>query len=84
MGARIKGRVKKKSIKAKVTSLSGTKKRLSRMGKEQKKGHRGVSADYMTRSRILKKLQLPLKDFRRLCILKVGLSKPKHKLSDGD
>mmetsp|Transcript_28545 Transcript_28545/g.37042 ORF Transcript_28545/g.37042 Transcript_28545/m.37042 type:complete len:686 (+) Transcript_28545:104-2161(+) len=70
MGNRVKGKVKKKSIKAKVTSSMGSKRRLSRMGKEMKKGMRGYSANYITRSQILKRLQITLKDFRRLCILK--------------
>ncbi|CAN0000588.1 unnamed protein product [Heterosigma akashiwo] len=67
---RPKGKPKKKSIKAKVTSTMGSKRRLSRMGKESKKGMRGSAANYMTRSQILKRLQITLKDFRRLCILK--------------
>ena len=67
---RVEGRKKKKSIKTKVTSMSSSKKRLSRMGKKIKKGQMGPSADFMTRSSVLRKLQITLKDFRRLCILK--------------
>lgn len=40
------------------------------MGKIQKKGKKGVAAQYLTRNRAIKKLQITLKDFRRLCILK--------------
>nr|CCA19689.1 pescadillolike protein putative [Albugo laibachii Nc14] len=67
---RVKGKKKLKSIKAKVTGVMGSKRRLSRFGKEQKKGMRGASANYLSRSQTLKKLQISLKDFRRLCILK--------------
>lgn len=67
---RVEGRPKKKSIRSKVTSKDGLKKRLSRMGKKIKQGLMGPSTDFMTRSAVLKKLQITLKDFRRLCILK--------------
>lgn len=67
---RVKGKKKLKSIKAKVTDVMGSKRRLSRFGKEQKKGMRGATANYLSRSQTLKKLQISLKDFRRLCILK--------------
>ncbi|PFH33062.1 BRCA1 C Terminus (BRCT) domain-containing protein [Besnoitia besnoiti] len=40
------------------------------MGKKIKAGTRGEAAQYMTRGQALKKLQLPLSSFRRLCILK--------------
>ncbi|KAJ2791074.1 mRNA-binding ribosome synthesis protein nop7, partial [Coemansia guatemalensis] len=40
------------------------------MGKLKKKYTEGASRTYTTRNRALKKLQLSLADFRRLCILK--------------
>ena len=66
-----KGRrtVKPKSIKTKSIHLSSTRK-LARMGKDQKKGHSGSAASYYTRSQALRKLQITLRDFRRLCILR--------------
>lgn len=70
MGNRVKGRVKKKSIKAALSSSAGSKRKLSRMGKKQKKDHAGLEATFIGRSRCLKLLQVTLKDFRRLCILK--------------
>jgi pescadillo protein len=63
-------RPKKKSIRAKITSVTSGKRKLSRFGKQQKKGLIGPSTDYVTRSAALKRLQVTLKDFRRLCILK--------------
>lgn len=70
MGNRVKGRVKKKAIKAASHSAMGSKRKLSRMGKKQKKDHSGLDATFIGRSACLKRLQITLKDFRRLCILK--------------
>ena len=70
MGNRVKGRAKKKSIKAAVHSGMATHRKLSRMGKVRKKDHAGLDATFIGRARVLKKLQISLKDFRRLCILK--------------
>ena len=70
MGKRQDGKVKKKSVKAKITSMTSGKRKLSRFGKKSKKGLMGPSTDYITRSAALKRLQVTLKDFRRLCILK--------------
>lgn len=70
MGNRVKGRAKKKSIKAAVHSGMSTHRKLSRMGKKQKKDHAGLDATFLGRAKVLKKLQISLKDFRRLCILK--------------
>jgi len=66
----VKGRVKKKSIKAASHSGWGLERKLSRMGKKQKKGHSGVDATFIGRSKCLKKLGISIRDFRRLCILK--------------
>lgn len=50
------------------------------MGKRIKKGTRGDAATYITRSQALKKLQLSLREFRRLCILKgIFPKEPKKK-----
>lgn len=70
MGNRVKGKVKKKSIKAALGSSASSKRKLSRMGKKQKMHHSGLEATFIGRSRCLKMLQITLKDFRRLCILK--------------
>eukprot|EP00949_MAST-11_sp_MAST-11-sp1_P001502 g1502.t1 len=78
------GRAKKKGIKSKA--VLGSTRRLSRFGKEQKRGHSGVATRYTSRTKAIKKLQLSLKDFRRLCILKgiyprvpPGNKAPEHK-----
>lgn len=70
MGNRVKGRTKRKSIKAAAHSGMSAKRKLSRMGKVQKKDHSGLDATFVGRAKALKKLQVSLKDFRRLCILK--------------
>jgi pescadillo protein len=50
------------------------------MGKKVKKETRGDAAKYMTRSQALRRLQVTLKDFRRLCILKgIFPKEPKRK-----
>lgn len=70
MGGRVEGKKKKKSIKANVTSKFNSKRKLSRMGKKVQKGKAGASTEFITRSSALRRLQITLKDFRRLCILK--------------
>lgn len=55
---------------------------IKRMTKKIKKGTRGEATQYITRSKAIKKLQLSLKDFRRLCILKgIYPREPKKKTS---
>eukprot|EP00794_Sanderia_malayensis_P014002 gene14002-15460_t len=50
------------------------------MGQKKKKGESGTVTNYISRSQALKKLQLSLPDFRRLCILKgIYPREPKHK-----
>ncbi|RLN63667.1 hypothetical protein BBJ28_00018658 [Nothophytophthora sp. Chile5] len=82
---RVKGKKKLKSLKAKQTDSMGSTRRLAKFGKEQRKGLRGSAANYITRSQALKRLQISLKDFRRLCILKgVYPREPKKKPSGKD
>ena len=85
MGNRAKGKPKKKSIKAALASDAGSKRKLSRMGKKQKRGHSGLEATFIGRSRCLKMLQITHKDFRRLCILKgIYPREPNRKLHGSD
>jgi pescadillo protein len=44
--------------------------KLSRMGKKQKRNNSGLEATFVGRSKCVKMLQITIKDFRRLCILK--------------
>lgn len=82
---RVKGKKKLKSIKAKLTDTMGSKRKLAKFGKEQRKGMKGSAANYITRSQALKRLQVTLKDFRRLCILKgIYPREPKKKPSGKD
>jgi pescadillo len=72
-----RGRPKPKSVKAKVPLSS--KRKLSRFGKKQKAGHEGSAVEYIARTRAVKKLQITLRDFRRLCILKgIYPREPRH------
>ncbi|CAK9297632.1 unnamed protein product [Gordionus sp. m RMFG-2023] len=56
------------------------------MGKEKKKGKSGTAITYINRNQAIKRLQISLSDFRRLCILK-GIyphdPKHRHKLDKG-
>ena len=70
MGNRVKGRPKKSSIKAAISSSAGSKRKLSRFGKKRKAEHAGLEATFIGRSKCLRILQVSIKDFRRLCILK--------------
>ncbi|ORX80344.1 hypothetical protein BCR32DRAFT_233481 [Anaeromyces robustus] len=50
------------------------------MAPMKKKGERGAAANYITRNRAIKRLQISLADFRRLCILKgIYPREPKNK-----
>lgn len=40
------------------------------MARIKRKGESGAAKNYVTRNQALKKLQISLSDFRRLCILK--------------
>ena len=55
------------------------------MGRKIKAGTKGAAAQYITRSNAIRRLQLTLQDFRRLCILKgVYPREPKKKLKGTD
>lgn len=55
------------------------------MGRKLKKGKSGNAAQYLTRTQAVKKLQLRLSEFRRLCILKgIHPREPKKKVKGGN
>jgi pescadillo len=56
-----------------------------KVGNKIKKGTKGEASYYLTRSNAIRRLQLNLKDFRRLCILKgIYPREPKKKLRGND
>ena len=59
---------KRKSLKS--SAVLSSKRKLSRFGKKGRAGLRGGAALYISRARAVARLQISLKDFRRLCILK--------------
>jgi pescadillo protein len=75
-----RGKVKPKSVKSRAV-LSGSRLK-TRFGKKLKKGTGGAAAEFIGRTRAVKKLQVTLRDFRRLCILKgIYPRDPKSKAS---
>lgn len=51
------------------------------MGKKIKKNTKGTNSKFITRAKAIRKLQIPLKDFRKLCILKgIHPREPKKRL----
>ena len=63
-----RGKVKPKSVKSKGPATD--KRREAQFGKKLKKGTNAASSVYIGRTKAVKKLQVTLRDFRRLCILK--------------
>ena len=57
-----RGKPKKKSIKTKA--ILGSKRKLAKMGKRQKKGHEGEAIEYISRTKAIKRMQITLRDFR--------------------
>jgi pescadillo protein len=74
----LRDRKKPKGVKT-TAKLSG-KRLLSRLGKRLKPGTQGAVSEYIPRTRAVKRLQVTLRDFRRLCILKgIYPREPKNK-----
>lgn len=64
---------------------SPSRKRVFNMSREKKKGTSGNAKAFVTRAKCLKKLQLSLPEFRRLCILKgIYPREPRKKLEGTD
>jgi pescadillo protein len=63
-----RGVPKPKSVKSR--KVLNEKRQRSRFGKKQKKGLAGNAVEYISRTRAIKQLQISIRDFRRLCILK--------------
>ena len=64
MGNRVKGRVKRKSVKAASQSGMGSK----RTGKVRKKNHSGMDATFVGRSACLKRLRTSFKRARSVVV----------------
>ncbi|GAB5364232.1 hypothetical protein AAMO2058_000951800 [Amorphochlora amoebiformis] len=56
--------------KARRKALIGGGKKKEISGREMKKGVKGIASNYIHRTKAVRRLQVSLKDFRRLCILK--------------
>lgn len=58
------GKTKPKKAGVRPGAQLSSKRRLSRFGKERRKGESGTAAAYITRTRAIKKLQMTIRDFR--------------------
>ena len=54
------------------------------MAKKIKKGVKGPNSKYITRSAAIRRLDMPIKDFRKICILKgIHPREPRNKKGKG-